>query len=245
MNNKIPCGGFYLSDTLGVDENGKLGVNGGEPYKSLVTDGEGNVKWEDRLAYETATVVLGEQTATFSDVGGTMMSEIAGSLDVVADETVTVLWDGVSYTCTAVNLNATLVAFGNFGLSGAVDHTEEPFFIMSNGSAMQVLSDDESTEHVLSIFKDYKVKKIQPKYTGLLAFSILWDGTSNYSATASYQEVRDAYDAKLPIFANLFTTDGCYPATEIAERNDTFVFRCGTYGVSYSSDGTIGKTGPT
>ena len=27
MNNKIPCGGFYLSDTLGVDENGKLGVN--------------------------------------------------------------------------------------------------------------------------------------------------------------------------------------------------------------------------
>lgn len=52
MNNKIPCGGFYLSDTLGVDENGKLGVNGGEPYKSLVTDGEGNVKWEDRLAYD-------------------------------------------------------------------------------------------------------------------------------------------------------------------------------------------------
>lgn len=27
MNNKIPCGGFYLNDTLGVDENGKLGVN--------------------------------------------------------------------------------------------------------------------------------------------------------------------------------------------------------------------------
>lgn len=52
MNNKIPCGGFYLSDTLGVDENGKLGVNGGEPYKSLVTDGEGGVKWEDRLAYD-------------------------------------------------------------------------------------------------------------------------------------------------------------------------------------------------
>ena len=58
MNNKIPCGGFYLSDTLGVDENGKLGVNGGEPYKSLVTDGEGNVKWEDRLAYDDSRVVI-------------------------------------------------------------------------------------------------------------------------------------------------------------------------------------------
>ena len=52
MSFKIPCGGFYLSDTLGVDENGRLGVNGGEPYKSLVTDGEGNATWEDRLAYE-------------------------------------------------------------------------------------------------------------------------------------------------------------------------------------------------
>ena len=52
MSFKIPCGGFYLSDTLGVDQNGRLGVNGGEPYKSLVTDGEGNAKWEDRLAYE-------------------------------------------------------------------------------------------------------------------------------------------------------------------------------------------------
>ena len=58
MNNKIPCGGFYLSDTLGVDENGKLGVNGGEPYKSLVTDGEGGVKWEDRLAYGDSKLVV-------------------------------------------------------------------------------------------------------------------------------------------------------------------------------------------
>ena len=58
MNNKIPCGGFYLSDTLGVDENGKLGVNGGEPYKSLVTDGEGGVKWEERLAYDEGKLVV-------------------------------------------------------------------------------------------------------------------------------------------------------------------------------------------
>lgn len=58
MNNKIPCGGFYLSGTLGVDDNGKLGVNGGEPYKSLVTDGDGSVKWEDRLAYDDRKLAL-------------------------------------------------------------------------------------------------------------------------------------------------------------------------------------------
>ena len=58
MSNKIPCGGFYLSDTLGVDENGKLGVNGGEPYKSFVTDGNGEVKWEDRLAYDYSKLAI-------------------------------------------------------------------------------------------------------------------------------------------------------------------------------------------
>lgn len=67
MNNKIPCGGFYLSDTLGVDENGKLGVNGGEPYKSLVTDGEGNTKWEDRLAYEDSRLVVGSTDVKVAD----------------------------------------------------------------------------------------------------------------------------------------------------------------------------------
>lgn len=61
MNNKIPCGGFYLSDTLGVDENGKLGVNGGEPYKSLVTDGTGTAKWEDRLAYDDSRLAVDDR----------------------------------------------------------------------------------------------------------------------------------------------------------------------------------------
>ena len=71
MINKIPCGGFYLSGTLGVDDNGKLGVNGGEPYKSLVTDGDGGVKWEDRLAYDDSRLVvdnvMGNQLVKVSD----------------------------------------------------------------------------------------------------------------------------------------------------------------------------------
>ena len=75
MNNKIPCGGFYLSDTLGVDENGQLGVNGGEPFKSLVTDGDGNVKWEDRLAYEETVPVASPINITFDgNTEGAVMS---------------------------------------------------------------------------------------------------------------------------------------------------------------------------
>ena len=106
MNNKIPCGGFYLSDTLGVDENGKLGVNGGEPYKSLVTDGEGGVKWEDRLAYDDSRVVVdfgnGAQFVKVADEVPSWVSMDAtmkvwvndGTIDIVPPENYTDIGNG-------------------------------------------------------------------------------------------------------------------------------------------------------
>lgn len=48
---------------------------GGTPYQQLVTDGDGNVKWEDRLAYEAEpmlTEIVPEETVAFSDMGGIM-----------------------------------------------------------------------------------------------------------------------------------------------------------------------------
>ena len=53
---KVPCGGFKLDENfLGMNENDELSLLGGgsegKAYQQLVTDGDGNVKWEDRLAY--------------------------------------------------------------------------------------------------------------------------------------------------------------------------------------------------
>ena len=53
---KVPCGGFKLDENfLGMNENDELSLVGGgdegTPYQQLVTDGDGNTKWEDRLAY--------------------------------------------------------------------------------------------------------------------------------------------------------------------------------------------------
>ena len=53
------------SGKIGVNSNGVLKPNAtvpsssSEPYKSLVTDGEGGVKWEDRLAYDDSKLVVG------------------------------------------------------------------------------------------------------------------------------------------------------------------------------------------
>ena len=57
---KVPCGGFKLDENfLSMNENDELSLTGGggegKAYQYLVTDGEGNTKWEDRLAYESIT----------------------------------------------------------------------------------------------------------------------------------------------------------------------------------------------
>ena len=53
---KVPCGGFKLDENfLGMNENDELALVGGsegKAYQQLVTDDNGNPKWEDRLAYE-------------------------------------------------------------------------------------------------------------------------------------------------------------------------------------------------
>ena len=52
------------SGKINVDSRGMLKPNStvpsssGEPYKSLVTDGEGGIKWENRLAYEGNRVAV-------------------------------------------------------------------------------------------------------------------------------------------------------------------------------------------
>ena len=72
MSKKIPCGGFYLDDMLNVNDNGELSINGGTPYQQLVTDGNGGVKWEDRLAYEGSRVVV--------DTGGIKLVMVSGEV---------------------------------------------------------------------------------------------------------------------------------------------------------------------
>lgn len=56
MSNKIPCGGFYLDDTLNVNESGELSIKGGTPYQQLVTDGEGSAKWEDKPYFKVNVI---------------------------------------------------------------------------------------------------------------------------------------------------------------------------------------------
>lgn len=59
---KVPCGGFKLDENFfGMNENDELSLAGGgegKAYQQIVTDGDGKVKWEDRLAYDDSRVVV-------------------------------------------------------------------------------------------------------------------------------------------------------------------------------------------
>lgn len=105
MSNKIPCGGFYLDDMLSVNDSGELSIKGGLPYQQLVTDENGNTKWEDRLAYEytewkdfTLSLVSTAEITGFSmpPVGDTVTVKVNG---VESVETVkSAETNGISYS---------------------------------------------------------------------------------------------------------------------------------------------------
>lgn len=90
----------FLPEGTGNGGGGML-PTGGEPYKQLVTDGEGNAVWEDRLAYETEPETFFEHTFAMDEYVEGTFALLGVSLNLVAGEEYGVTWDGISYTCIA------------------------------------------------------------------------------------------------------------------------------------------------
>ena len=82
---KVPCGGFKLDNNfLGMNENDELSLVGGsegKAFKQLVTDGDGGVKWEDRLAYEEV-----KQYSLPHDTSGLESAQIGSTFYKVSDD---------------------------------------------------------------------------------------------------------------------------------------------------------------
>lgn len=70
--NKVPCGGFKLDENfLGMNENDELSLLGGSegtPYQQLVTDGDGNAKWEDKPYFNVNVVDSYIDSSTGRDI---------------------------------------------------------------------------------------------------------------------------------------------------------------------------------
>lgn len=147
MSNKIPCGGFYLDDMLNVNDSGELGINGGTPYQQLVTDGNGNTVWEDRLAYETEPVlteIVPEQSFT-----GTEM-DLTGGIKPIVGQTYTVKFDNTEYECICVDLDGA-PAIGNAAIEESGSDTGEPFLLAYVYGHFYIYVIDETSTHTVSV----------------------------------------------------------------------------------------------
>ena len=153
MSNKIPCGGFYLDDMLNVNESGELSINGGTPYQQLVTDGEGNTQWEDRLAYVTTEeqVIFSQEDIAFTEQNGVYASDSMPITAISSGEKVRVDFDGETYDCVAYVFDADSgsyvapgqgsdhILIGNGLLYGPSEDTGEPFLIAYSRSNSEIV----------------------------------------------------------------------------------------------------------
>ena len=165
------------SGKINVSTNGVLRPKSTVPstngslYQQLVTDGSGNVKWEDRLAYETEPVlteIVPEQNVLFESAGGggIMIASWPPTFNAVEGSTYIVKFDGADYTCTCIRFggeNGTLV-LGNLSILGTGDDTGEPF-IMCYGDNWQIASKDSASTHTISIHSwQTEISKIDEKF---------------------------------------------------------------------------------
>ena len=173
MSNKIPCGGFYLDDTLGVNENGELSINGGTPYQQLVTDGDGNARWEDRLAYNESRVVVdvrrGAQYVKVSDEVPSWASvdasikywESDGNNGILTPENYIDIGNG-SFAVEA----AVFITTDNFEFNGLVFPEKGVYFLfIPDASYMTgIASADSDTPEIVWDGNVEFTKTIDPKY---------------------------------------------------------------------------------
>ena len=128
------------SGKIGVDSRGILKPNSTVPssndsyYKQLVTDGSGNTKWEDRLAYitdPTMTELISENTMRLTkQPDGVYYGHLPTPVNLSEGTTYIVKFDDVEYESVCKVIDGQLAYIGNLaiiGLEADVDDTGEPY----------------------------------------------------------------------------------------------------------------------
>ena len=141
------------SGKINVDNRGMLKPNStvpstnGTPYQQLVTDGDGKVKWEDRLTYsfEDTVEVLPKMSVSVAmdEQDGLYLYEIDLNTTFETGKSYTVVFDETEYKVVAQFPRV----IGNLSFIGAGPDTGEPFAVVSSG----VLGTKTNGEHSIQI----------------------------------------------------------------------------------------------
>lgn len=108
--------------------------SGSKPNQYIVTDGEGNAKWEDKLCWsEEGKVVMPETFVAEPAQQNEGLNVYFINCALEGGKKYTVIYGGVSYDVTSESVDNFVFA-GNFGLAGSGLDTGEPFAISHNTS---------------------------------------------------------------------------------------------------------------
>ena len=175
---KIPCGGFYLDENfLGMNENDELSLVGGsegKAYQYVVTDEDGSVKWEDRLAYDDSKLVIGSKY-------GSQLVKVADEVPSWATvDTPIKYWasEGTNGTLTPedyldlgngsfkVGDFALIIVTANLEFSGLVFPEKGVYFVSVPGAfyTTGIASADSATPEITWDGNIETIKTIDPKY---------------------------------------------------------------------------------
>lgn len=182
-------------------DSGTSGLpSGSSPNQYLVTDGEGNAKWEDKPCWsEGERVVFAEEQSLQFQRGEAAVdfSELFS-----AGDTVRVVWEGVEYSFAAF-LFQQVACVGNKAFVDGED-TGEPFFIACPDGQMMAMCQSEtatfSCEGVKQIYHTIN-ENLLPVATENNYGTVMFDvnkGAARYFKTffnATYEEVLEAYEA--------------------------------------------------
>ena len=134
------------------DENGNIEVETGMSVPKPLTYDYMPEGYPSKV--EETTTLIEEQTASFSSMEGFMTSVLPIDPDPSAGQQLTVFWDGVPYNVTVMLLE-TYPAFGNLGMAGIGETTDEPFLYMDQGTGRELwATSDTADSHTIKVISN-------------------------------------------------------------------------------------------
>lgn len=153
---------------IAADNVGGFGLpEGTTAHQHLVTDDNGNIAWEDKLAYayNSETAIMPETTCEFVGDSSYWNNAELPAFTLELDKEYKVVWNGTAYVCVSTTDGESGVMIGNSGLLGSSNNTGEPFAIFYNPSNGVSACSATSGNHTFSIGGiEETVKTIDPKY---------------------------------------------------------------------------------
>lgn len=171
------AGGLKVGGTGQDDETARdvvLVPEGAAAHQVLVTDAEGNEKWEDKTHYKSVSIieVFPKQIVACESNDEALSAGFAMfnvNCNCVLGETYTVIFNGVEYESVARNYNDENVYFGDLSVQGYGETDEysngEPFCIRIYDGSMMFVYTETVGEYELSIVQRRQtIKRIDAEY---------------------------------------------------------------------------------